>query len=159
MQDYKITVIIPVYKAANTIEKCARSLFEQTMTEGVEFLFIDDGTPDDSINILEQVLLFFPDLKENMRIVHNSQNIGVSQTRKKGIQEAKGEYIAWIDSDDWVEPHMIEHMWKATQGGRIDVVVQNVFVDSFEGTNLKNRKLLEAFPYKLDKKYRNLLAD
>ena len=53
MGNYLITVIIPVYKAANVIERCARSLFQQTMTEGVEFLFIDDATPDDSISILE----------------------------------------------------------------------------------------------------------
>ena len=131
MRNYLITVIIPVYKAANVIERCARSLFQQTMTKGEEFLFIDDATPDDSISILEKVFLCYPSLKDNIRIVQNPQNLGVSQTRKKGIQEAKGEYIAWVDSDDWVEPNMIEQMWKATQDGKIDVVVQNVYVDYY----------------------------
>ena len=107
MKNYLITVIVPVYKAAKTIERCARSLFEQTMTDGVEFLFVDDATPDESIRIIEQIALCYPTIKENIRIVYNSQNLGISQTRKKGIQEARGEYIAWVDSDDWVG----ELMW------------------------------------------------
>ena len=140
MVDYKISVIIPVYNASSTIERCARSLFNQTMTEGVEFLFINDCTPDDSIIILHAVAADYPHLKEQIRIISNPANLGVSQTRKKGIQEACGEYIAWVDSDDWIDHRMLESFWEATQEGSIDVIVQNVFIDSYEKDLLKKTR-------------------
>lgn len=135
-----ITVIIPVYKAAATIERCARSLFEQTMTEEVEFLFVNDGTPDDSVNILQKVITDYSQLKEQIRIIDNTQNLGVSETRKRGIKEAHGEYIAWVDSDDWIERDMLESMWNATQNGIIDIVVQNAFVDTYEHDRLRDTR-------------------
>lgn len=140
----KISVIIPVFNASQTIERCTRSLLSQTMTEGVEFLFLNDCTPDDSMIVLQAVLDDYPHLKEQIRIIANSQNLGVSETRKRGIREAKGEYIAWVDSDDWIEVDMIEKMWKATQNGLIDIVVQNVFVDVYE-----SEKLIESREWKL----------
>jgi len=132
----KITIIVPIYNAASTIEKCARSLFNQTMTERIEFLFVDDCSPDNSICILESIIKDYSYLSDQIRIIHNSQNSGVSETRKRGIREAKGNYIAWVDSDDWIESDMIEKMWEATQKGTVDIVVQNAFVDSYEKKKL-----------------------
>lgn len=141
-----ISIIIPVYKAASTIERCTRSLFSQTMTEGVEFLFINDCTPDDSMKVLQAVWDDYPHLREKVRIIANSQNLGVSETRKRGIREAKGEYIAWVDSDDWIEADMIEKMWEATQNGIIDIVVQNAFVDSYEKGKLTGTREWKLYP-------------
>ena len=139
-----ISIIIPVYNASQTIERCTRSLFSQTMTECVEFLFINDCTPDDSMKVLQAVWDDYPHLREKVRIIANSQNLGVSETRKRGIREAKGEYIAWVDSDDWIEADMIEKMWEATQNGLIDIVAQNVFVNVYE-----SEKLIESREWKL----------
>lgn len=136
----KITVVVPIYNASLTIENCARTLFEQSMTDDVEFLFIDDCTPDNSVCILTKVIEDYPKLCNQIRILHNKKNIGVSQTRKRGIKEAKGDYIAWVDSDDWIEQDMLETMWNATDGGVIDVIVQNVIVDNYVGTKLTQSK-------------------
>lgn len=141
-----ISIIIPVYKAASTIERCTRSLFSQTMTEGVEFLFVNDCTPDDSMKVLQAVLDDYPHQREQVRIIENSQNLGVSETRKRGLREAKGEYVAWVDSDDWIEADMIERIWEATQNGIIDIVVQNAFVDSYEKGKLTGTREWKLYP-------------
>ena len=138
MSRYQISLIVPVYKAAATIEKCARSLFEQTMTGSVEYIFVNDDTPDDSISVLERVIIDYPKIKENIKILHNEKNLGVSETRKRGICEARGEYIAWVDSDDWIEPDMLETFWDASCGGEIDVVIQNVIIDYYKEGRLSN---------------------
>ena len=142
----KISVVIPVYKASSTIEKCAKSLFEQTMTEDVEFLFVNDCTPDNSIEILMSVVSRYPHLKEQIRILNNERNLGVSQARKRGIKEARGEYIAWVDSDDWIEPTMLEKMWEATRGGVVDVVVQNVVIDHYREEELTSSQEWKLYP-------------
>ena len=146
MNQVVITVIIPVYNASQTIERCTRSLLSQTMTEGVEFLFVNDCTPDDSMTVLHTVLEDYPHLKEQIRIIVNPQNLGVSETRKRGIEEAKGEYVAWVDSDDWIEADMIESMWEATQNGIIDIVVQNAFVDDYENEKLTRSREWKLYP-------------
>ena len=152
MKRYNISVIVPIYKAVDTIEKCARSLFEQTMTDGVEFLFVNDGTPDNSVLVLEKVIMEYPNLRENIRILHNERNVGVSETRKKSIREARGEYIAWGDSDDWVEPDMLESFWKASNKGVIDVIVQNVIIDHYQEGRLKNSYEWKLYSFETPKK-------
>lgn len=127
MIDLKISVIIPVYNVERYIERCARSLMEQTMKEGIEFIFINDCTPDKSMDVLERVIAEYPDRKKQVHIIHHFENKGIAFTRGEGIKEAKGEYIGWCDSDDWCEPDMFEKMYTATKGGMIDVVVCNAF--------------------------------
>lgn len=121
-----ISVIIPVYNVEKYIEQCARSLMEQTMREGVEFLFIDDCTPDQSMEILNKVLSDYPERLGQVRILKNERNLGITHTRKRGIAKSRGEYIAWVDSDDWVDDIWLQSMYEATNDGLIDVVIQNV---------------------------------
>lgn len=137
----KVSVIIPVYKTEQYIERCARSLFEQTMTEGIEYIFIDDATPDNAIFVLEQIVSQYPLLHNQIRILHNAQNFGITLTRKRGLAESKGEYIAWVDSDDWVEPQWMESLYCATKEGTIDVVVQNLTVHNIR----KEKEYLHAW--------------
>lgn len=132
-----ITVIVPVYNAQRTIERCVRSLFEQTMTTGIEFLFIDDCSTDHSLAILSNTISLYPSISPQVTIIKNDNNLGVSKTRKRGIKEAKGDYIAWVDSDDWVDSDMLENFWKATDNGRIDIVVQNVLMESISADSVE----------------------
>ena len=148
----KISVIIPVYNAASTIERCAHSLFCQTMTKDVEFLFVNDNSPDNSIEVLEQVIDCYPQIKEQIRVVNNPENLGVLETRKRGLREARGQYVAWVDSDDWIEPVMLETMWKCSNNGIVDIVVQNVFVDNYKNGNLKSTREWKLYP-ELDAKH------
>ena len=110
-----ISVIIPIYKAEDYIERCARSLMEQTMKDGIEFLFINDCTPDNSMTILRRVIANYPERGHQIRIIENNKNLGVSATRRLGVNEANGDYIGWCDSDDWVESEAFERMYDATR--------------------------------------------
>lgn len=125
----KVSIIIPIYKTELFIERCVRSLMEQTMTENIEFIFINDCTPDNSMQILRQVINDYPNRTEQIRIIENKHNLGISEVRRFGIKIAKGEYIGWCDSDDWVEPSMYENLYRGTQNGRIDNVICNYIIE------------------------------
>ena len=131
----KISIIIPVYKTEQYIERCVRSLMEQTMKEHIEFIFINDCTPDKSMIILRKVIHEYPNRKEQIRIIENESNLGISKVRKLGVKIAKGEYIGWCDSDDWVEPTMYEDMYNASNNGYIDNIICNYWYESNNKTH------------------------
>lgn len=120
-----LSIITLVYKAEQYIERCVRSLMEQTMKENIEFIFINDCTPDASMKILRKIVNEYPQRKNQIRIIENETNLGVSATRKIGIEAANGKYIGWCDSDDWVDTTMYQTLYEATQNGRTDIVVTN----------------------------------
>ena len=103
----KVSIIIPVYGVEKYIERCARSLFEQTLDD-IEYLFIDDCTPDKSVEILKRVLEEYPHRKSQVVIHRMEQNSGQAKVREWGMQNATGEYVIHCDSDDWVDIHMYE---------------------------------------------------
>lgn len=121
MNTPKVSVIIPIYNVEKYIERCARSLFEQTL-EDLEYIFIDDCTPDKSVDILESVLKEYPHRIPQTQIIRLPQNIGLPSVRKKGISIARGEYIAHCDSDDWVEKDMYELMYNEAVKNNYDIV-------------------------------------
>lgn len=129
----KVSVIIPVYGVEQYIERCARSLFEQTLDD-IEYLFIDDCTLDHSIDILKQVLKEYPQRKEQVIIHRMEKNSGQAAVRKWGMLNATGDYIIHCDSDDWVDITMYEKMYnKAIEEGS-DVVVCDYMVTDGEST-------------------------
>ena len=134
----KVTVVVPVYNAASFIEKCSRSLFEQTLKE-IEYIFIDDKSPDNSIEVLNRVMEDYPERKPYIRILRNSENQGVAAVREKAIKEATGEYIVHCDSDDWVDLELYERMYKTALRDGADIVFCDLI---FEGE--KSQTLLKA---------------
>lgn len=105
-QQVLLSVIIPIYGVEKYMERCARSLFEQTLTSGIEFIFVNDCTPDNSITILEKTLKQYPNRIDQVKIIHLEKNGGSAKARPAGLKHASGIYIANCDSDDWVEPDM-----------------------------------------------------
>ncbi|MBO7329604.1 MAG: glycosyltransferase [Lentisphaeria bacterium] len=118
----KVSVCIPIYGVEKYIERCARSLFEQTMLDGIEFIFVNDCTKDRSIEILERVLTEYPQRQAQTRIIHHKTNGGLVAARKTGLRHAQGDYIAHCDSDDWVEKNMYEVMYKKAISSNADMV-------------------------------------
>ena len=118
----KVSVIIPVYGVKKYIERCARSLFEQTLDD-IEYIFVDDSTPDNSISILRKVLSEYPNREKQVKILRHEKNKGLAQARQTGLKIASGEYIAHCDSDDWVDVHMYEGMYNKAIEEDADVVV------------------------------------
>lgn len=123
----KVSVIIPIYGVEKYIERCARSLFEQTLDD-IEYIFINDCTKDCSVEILEGILKEYKKRVLQTRIVSMSSNSGQAVVRRYGIQLAKGEYIIHCDSDDWVEPMMYETMYDKAKLGDYDVVICDYFI-------------------------------
>ena len=117
---YKVSVIVPVYKVAPYIERCARSLFASTL-EDVEYIFVDDCSPDNSVSLLKQVLSDYPDRKPHVRIISHGRNKGVSSARNTGLDCAAGEYIAYCDGDDFVSPQMYERLYAEAKETNADI--------------------------------------
>lgn len=108
--EYSVSVIIPVYNVGKFIERCVRSLMEQTM-DNVEYIFVDDASPDNSIQILQKVLADYPNRRDNVRILTHAENKGLPAARNTGLVVAQGKYIFHCDSDDFVEPDMLEQLY------------------------------------------------
>lgn len=99
MEKPLVSLIVPIYGVEAYIEQCARSVLGQTYSD-MEFIFVNDGTRDGSIDVLSRVLKDFPD--RNVKIV-NKENAGLPQARKSGLEVATGEYVMHVDADDWIE--------------------------------------------------------
>lgn len=118
----KVSVIIPVYGVEKYIERCARSLFEQTLDD-IEFIFVDDCTNDRSFEVLESVLLDYPQRQMQVKIVRHNHNKGLPSARRSGIEVAEGDYLIHCDSDDWVNINMYQLMYEKAIESQADIVV------------------------------------
>ena len=118
----KVSVIVPVFNAASYIDRCARSLLMQTL-DSVELLFIDDCSSDDSLNLLKSIQSQFPQKKEFIQVLQMKENSGQAAVRALGVKMARGTFIAFCDSDDWVDCHMYERMYNSAKEYDADVVV------------------------------------
>ena len=131
----KVSVIVPVYGVEKYMERCARSLFEQTLDD-IEYLFIDDCTPDRSMEILQQVLEEYPQRKPQVTIHRMGQNSGQAAVRKWGMQNATGEYVIHCDGDDWVESDMYWAMYEKAKEEDADMVVCDYETNNEDGATL-----------------------
>ena len=122
----KVSVIIPVYGVEKYIERCARSLFEQTLDD-IEYIFVDDCTPDKSIEILERIIEEyrprFAGERKVVRIERLLTNSGLAAVRKQGIQFCTGDYVIHCDSDDWVDTDMYRLMYEEAKLTDADIVM------------------------------------
>lgn len=118
----KISVIIPVYNVGKHIEKCARSLFEQTLFS-VEYIFVDDCSSDNSVDVVKTVLNDYPARKEQCVFLCLDKNSGPATARNKGLENAKGEYIYFCDADDWLDSVMLEEMLSLAEKEKADIVI------------------------------------
>lgn len=146
MKRPKVSVIIIVYNAEQYIERCLRSLFEQTLDD-IEFIFVDDKTPDRSFEILEKILTEYPERKEQVRIIRLPVNSGQAAARTAGMKAASGEYQIHCDPDDKVEKNAYETMYLKARQSEADIVLCRACVHrngkeelagiTFEGTGLE----------------------
>lgn len=115
----KISVIVPVYNVEEYLEKCLNSLVNQTLKD-IEIIVVNDGSPDNSQQIIDKYAKKYKNIK-----AYSKPNGGLSDARNFGIQKATGEYIIFIDSDDYVAPEMLEKMYKKAMDDKLDIVVCN----------------------------------
>lgn len=116
-----VSIIVPIYNTKDYIERCATSLFKQTYPN-CEFIFVNDCTPDNSIELLSNTIEKFPLIKNKVQIINKKQNSGLPQARKTGFEHSNGEYIAHVDSDDWVEEDYIKLLVTKAIENKADMV-------------------------------------
>lgn len=119
----KVSVIVPVYNVEAYLRKCLDSLVEQTLKE-IEIIVVNDGTKDNSLFIMEE----YAEKYSNVRI-YSKENGGLSDARNFGLQYVTGEYIGFVDSDDYVEKNMYELLYKKAKEENSDIVECNLFHD------------------------------
>lgn len=118
----KVSILVPVYGVEKFIKKCACSLFEQTYGN-LEYIFVNDCTKDNSIEILKDVLENYPDRKKQTRIIAHEVNRGIAAVRNTLIDHATGEYFLFVDSDDFLELNAVELLLNESLIQSADIVV------------------------------------
>ena len=111
----KISIVVPVYNMENYLERCIKSILNQTYTN-LEVLLINDGSTDSSLELCYQLASI-----DDRIVVFDKVNGGLSDARNFGVEKASGEYIGFIDSDDDIEPRMIEVLYEMIKEHNADV--------------------------------------
>lgn len=130
----KISIIVPVYNGEKHLNKSLMSLVQQTFFEEMEILVIDDGSTDGSGAIIDGYAKTYPQFK-----VFHVPNGGVSNARNLGLSHAVGEYVSFVDADDWVNLDCYETMYAQAVANQSDVVAAGLFIDEAQGTLLSVR--------------------
>ena len=136
----KVSIVIPVYKVEKYIAECAKSLFEQTLDD-IEYIFVNDCTPDKSIEVLLEVLQRYPNRKQQVKIIHHKKNSGAAMARKNGILSATGEYIIHCDSDDWTDSKMYQTLYQKAKDENLDIVICQYFEKRTDSSTLVSHQL------------------
>lgn len=114
----KVSVIVPIYNAEKYLEQCLDSIVKQTLKD-IEIILIDDGSTDGSAEICKNYL------SDSRVSYYHKENEGLAAARDDGMMRANGEYIGFVDSDDWIKPDMYEKMYNAAKSNCSDVVFCN----------------------------------
>lgn len=132
---YLVTLAVPVYGVERYIERCARSLFEQTY-DNIEYIFVNDCTQDRSMKILYRVLQDYPSRLRQVRVVNHEHNKGLSGSRNTAVAAATGDFIMHIDSDDYVDTDIVERCVERQLTTGADIVSCN-FIKHWAGYSEK----------------------
>lgn len=119
---YDVSILVPVYNVERFIERCLHSLFSQTY-HNIEFIFIDDCSPDNSIDLIQKVLINFPKRKEHVKIIRHEKNLGLAAARKTALMASSGTYILNADSDDYLDTRAVEKFYDKAVEEDADIVV------------------------------------
>lgn len=128
-----MSVIVPVYGVEKYVGKCVKSLFNQTLRD-IEFIFVNDATKDNSINIIEKIAENYPNKK--IKIINHSENKGLPAARNTGLSVACGEYIFHCDSDDFIELDMLENLYNKAKENDADIVWCDFYLSYTNGERL-----------------------
>ncbi len=148
----KISVIVPLYNNEKYIKKCLTSLLNQTH-KNLEIIVIDDKSTDNGLNIAQSIV------DERIKIIKNKKNLGIGKTRNIGLSLATGDYISFVDSDDYIDKRMYERYLLKAEKDDLDLLTSDYYkvidgekkyfkVDSFEVTNInKNANIINLINY------------
>ena len=121
MQQYFVSICVPVFGVEKYIERCAVSLFDQTYPN-IKYIFVNDCTLDNSINILKSVIERYPERKPNVRIICHDENRGLAAARNTAVDAVTTEFLMHVDSDDWLETDIVEKCLNKQLENNYDIV-------------------------------------
>jgi len=124
----EVSVLVPIYNVSKYIERCAHSLFNQTFNE-IEFIFVNDASTDNSLELLRNVIAEYPHLTNCIKIIQHKNNMGLAEVRNTALNASQGKYIAVVDSDDYIEHLMIEQLYKKAIVENADIVVSDIYME------------------------------
>lgn len=130
-----ITVIVPIYNVDRYLRKCIDSILQQSY-ENLELILVDDGSTDESAQICDQ----YQERDARVTVIHK-QNEGLVRARKAGLQKAAGEYICYVDGDDWIESDMLEQLFSGMQSTGADLVASSLFWEAENFVQIMHSKL------------------
>lgn len=139
----KVSVIIPVYNVDKYLKRCLDSVINQTLKD-IEIIILNDGSTDNS----EEIILEYASQDERIQY-YKHKNIGLGPTRNKGIEYAKGEYLSFIDSDDYVSLHMLETLYTRAKKENADVVCGQVLLEYENGYQILRQDFCNILSYSL----------
>lgn len=122
--DIKVSILVPVYGVEKYIARCAESLFKQTY-QNIEYIFVNDCTKDSSIVVLEETIHKFPERARMVRIVNHKKNRGLAAARNTAVTVATGDFVMHVDSDDYVDEHIVEKAVRKQRVQDADIVSCN----------------------------------
>jgi len=135
----KISILVPIYGVEKYISQCAETLFEQTYND-IEYIFVDDCTPDNSVTVLQHVLANYPQRQNQVNIIHHEHNRGLGAARKTAFEAATGDFIMNVDSDDYLALDAVEKLVAKQQETGADIISSS-YASLFEdGTMIAHRE-------------------
>ena len=127
-----ISIIVPIYNIEKHIVRCLDSILAQTY-HNIEVILIDDGSTDNSGKICDQ----YSSADTRINVFHK-QNGGLVSARNLGLESARGDYIGFVDSDDWIEPNMYERMYNNLKNNNSEICICNYIIDTiYHSINIK----------------------
>ena len=123
----KVSVLVPIYGVEKFIGKCLHSLFAQTYPD-IEYVFVNDCTNDNSMQVLNQILKEYPDRQAQVKIITHTVNRGLAAARNTALENATGKYIIHVDSDDYLETDAIRILYNVVEKEKVDVVCFDSYI-------------------------------
>ena len=124
----RVSILIPIYNVERFFARCIESIFSQTYQD-IEYVFVNDHTPDGSMSVLGRMCEKYPVRANNVKIIENANNQGIAKVRHTLLENAGGDYVLFVDSDDWIEPDMVELMANEAMSRNADVVGCDYYED------------------------------
>ena len=131
-QHIQVSILMPVYKVEQYIEKTLDSIFTQTYPY-LDYVFVNDCSPDNSLQVLKDTIRKYNIEESCYTIINHTRNEGIAVSRADCLAHAKGDYVFFVDSDDWIEKDAAEQMVKASNGGTVDIVGCDFMKDFLSG--------------------------